>query len=182
MRAGILKLALLGAALWGVPSMAADHLDCALALRTPDLDKAVFAQYRAGGNIGEALMKERGSDFKACATTHKWSGSATESAARVLFGQILVAGVTQDFIERGLPVERLGAALAGFVAGQNPERQSKLAEGELDEATITPLLDTLTDLGIVTTDQLDKELGGKIGEYLSAYANASVYRMRFRTQ
>lgn len=176
------SLWLFGMALTGMPVVAAEHLDCALALRDASLDKAVFAEYRAGENIGEALMKERGQGFKACAAEHKWSGSATESAARILFGEILVAGVTQELIQFHLPVERLGAALAGFVTGQSPEAQRKLADGELDEATLTPLLEMLIDQRIVSEAQLTKEAGARIGEYLSAYANAAVYRKLFRTQ
>ncbi len=68
------------------------------------------------------------------------------------------------------------------MTGQNPEAQRKLADGELDEAVITPLLEMLTEQAIISEAQLSTELGAKIGEYLSAYANAAVYRKLFRAQ
>ncbi|MBO9670559.1 MAG: hypothetical protein J7485_08590 [Sphingobium sp.] len=78
----------LGAALLPAPAQAADHLECILTARSDAVDAAVFEAYRKGSNIGQALLGLRMSEIQACVQTNKWSGQATESATRVLLGEI----------------------------------------------------------------------------------------------
>lgn len=172
----------LGAALLPAPALAAEHLECVLATRSDAVDAAVFEAYRRGSNIGETLMGLRMSEIQACVQTNKWSGQATESAIRVLLGEILAAGLSKEMTAKSLPAAALGAALKSFMDGTGADKARRAANGDMDKETIAELVAKLLSDHVLTNAQMSNDNGVVIGEYMSAYANMSVYRQDFRTQ
>jgi len=173
---------LLGATLLSPPAQAAEHLECILATRSETLDTAVFEAYRKGGNVGQALMGPRMSEIQACVQTNNWSGQAAESAIRVLLGEILTAGLGKEMTAKSLPAAALGAALKSFMDGVGADKARRAANGDMDRETITRLVTKLLSDNVLTNAQMSNDNGVVIGEYMSAYANMSVYRQDFGTQ
>lgn len=173
---------MLGAALLPAPAQAADHLECILATRSDAVDTAVFDAYRKGSNIGQALMGLRLTEVQACVQTNKWTAQAAESATRVLLGEILTAGLRKEMTARSLPTVALAAALTSFMDGVGADTARRAANGDMDKETITALVTKLLNEHVLTNDQMSNNNGVVIGEYMSAYANTSVYRQDFRTQ
>ena len=175
-------VALSGLLLASAPVQAADNLECLLSLRSDAVDTFVFTRFRAGENIGEALMSQRSDGVKACREKNGWSDSATETAARVILGEILAAGAVKDMARLKVQVPRLIAAMDGFLAAQPSEKLKRFADGEIDEPSVQPLLTMLDSTGVVPEAQMNEDVGGRIGEYISAKANAIYYRAHFKTQ
>ncbi len=96
------------------------------------MDTAVFEAYRKGGNIGQALMGLRLTEIQARVQANKWSGQATESASRVLLGEILAAGLRKEMTAKSLPAAALAAALASFVDGVGTDTARRAANGDMD--------------------------------------------------
>lgn len=175
-------LLLLGAALVPASAQAASNIECILSTRSDEVDTAVFAAYRKGSNIGETLMGLRLAEIQACIQNNKWSGQATESATRVLLGEILAAGLRKEMTARALPTGALTAALTSFVDGLGTEKARRAANGDMDQDVISTLVGKLMAENVLNSAQLSSNNGVVIGEYLSAYANISIYRQDFRAQ
>ncbi|MBO9581104.1 MAG: hypothetical protein J7498_09460 [Sphingobium sp.] len=172
----------LGVALLPAQAQAADHLECILATRSDAVDAAVFEAYRKGSNIGEALMGLRMSEIQACVQANKWSGQATESATRVLLGEILAAGLRKEMTAKSLPAATLAVALKSFMDSVGRGKARRAANGDMDQETITELVASLLSENVLTNAQMSNDNGVVIGEYMSAYANTSVYRQDFEAQ
>lgn len=175
-------LLLLFCAIPAAPADAASNIECILSTRSDDVDTAVFAAYRKGSNIGETLMGLRLAEIQACIQNNKWSGQATESATRVLLGEILAAGLRKEMTAKALPTGALTAALTSFMDGLGTEKARRAANGEMDRDVISTLVAKLMAENVISSTQLSNDNGVVIGEYLSAYANMSIYRQDFRTQ
>jgi hypothetical protein len=181
-RLGTVALLTFSAALFPAAAQAADHIDCILSLRNDTVDKSVFEAYRKGANIGEALVGMRLPEIRACVQTNKWSAPATESATRVLLGEILAVGLKKEMAANALPADGLTAALASFMNGVGTDTARRAANGDMDKETIGSLIAKLQAEHVVSDAQLSEKNGVLIGEYMSAYANSSVYRLDFKTQ
>ena len=175
-------LAALAAVMLPAPAQAASNIECVLSIRSEEVDSTVFAAYRKGSNIGEALMGLRLAEIQACIQNNKWTSQATESATRVLLGEILAAGVRKEMTAKALPTGALTAALVTFMDGLGTDKARRAANGEMDRDVISTLVTRLIAENVITTAQLSNNNGVMIGEYLSAYANMSIYRQDFKAQ
>jgi hypothetical protein len=81
-----------------------------------------------------------------------------------------------------LPADGLTAALASFMNGVGTDTARRAANGDMDKETIGSLIAKLQAEHGVSEAQLSEKNGVLIGEYMSAYANSSVYRLDFKTQ
>lgn len=179
---------LIGAALSGAhmlmpaPVRAADHLDCALNLVDDSVANKVFASFRAGKKLSEALMSVRGQEIRACRTSNGWSADSLNSALRVMFGEILSKGSGKDLREMGVPVDRLKMTIEQFLASLSPDEQRMAADGEISDDLVAPLLLQLEADMVIMLDALDEKKSAEIGGYLSARANAVYFRAMFAAQ
>lgn len=182
-KAFLIGTAMLGAHLL-VPAQAsaADHLDCALDLVDDSVSHKVFSSFRAGKNLGDALMSTRGSQIKACRQTNGWSAESMNSALRVVFGEILTSGSGRDLMAMGVPVDRLKTSIESFLANLSPDEQRMAADGDISEDLVAPLLFQLEADMVIALDALDEKKSAEIGGYLSARANAVYFRARFAAQ
>lgn len=165
----------------GVPARAADNLDCALALADHKTSSEIFAAYRAGRNIGEALVAAQGAGLWACVERHGWTEQALESAVRVILGEALGFGLTVEMQRTPLDPRALEPAIADFLT-RNPAEQPKFADGDVSNEAIAALIDSLEEGGALGGVMLTEELGHLIGEFASAQANSIYFRRTFTEQ
>jgi hypothetical protein len=66
--------------------------------------------------------------------------------------------------------------------GVGTDTARRAANGDMDKETIGSLIAKLQAEHVVSEAQLSEKNGVLIGEYMSAYANSSVYRLDFKTQ
>lgn len=166
----------------GQPARAADNLACATALIDEPLSAAVFATYRREGDMGAALIERAGEGFFDCAESGGWSDAATESALRVMFGEILTRGLAAEFVPLGVDVETLRASTEAFLAQLAPEARRGVANGEVSDDSGEALVYQLLNDKAVREDQLSGDIPRMIGEYAAARANAVVFTADFGTQ
>ncbi|MBO9670558.1 MAG: hypothetical protein J7485_08585 [Sphingobium sp.] len=93
-----------------------------------------------------------------------------------------MAGLQKEMTAKSLPATALAAALKSFMDGVGADKARRAANGDMDKETITELVAKLLSEKVLTSDQMSNNNGVVIGEYMSAYANTSVYRQDFKTQ
>lgn len=179
------RLALLGLALLvGAvpPASAAENIDCALALIDQPVSEDVFSTYRAGGNVGEPLMKHAGDKLRGCVRDNGWTPTATESAMRVMFGEMLLQGQLRELDALGLPRAAVEASIDSFLAGLSPEDMRLFADGDLDDRHGQALVEKLLADGAVQEAQLSEKTGFLLGELAASRANIIIFRAEFARQ
>lgn len=179
----LIGIAVLGVQMFApVQARAADHLDCALNLVDDSVSHKVFSSYRAGKNLGDALMSVKGTEITACRAVNGWTSQSYNSALRVVFGEILSKGSGRDLNAMGVPVDRLRSSIETFLYNLSPDEQKMAADGDISDDLVAPLLLQLEHDMVIVLDALDEKKSAEIGGYLSARANAVYFRAMFATQ
>ena len=166
------------------PAVAAENLACASGLIDAKTNDELFAAYRREEEIGEKIGDKVGKKLAACLLNHDWSEEATESAMRVVFGEILERGFVKEFAAfKGLSMDKLRTATDGYLASLPPEERRKFADGDLGNNSANIYVQTLLVQEAVPMDLLENEAFGRlIGEFAAARANQTVFRAAFEQQ
>ena len=166
------------------PALAAENLACASSLIDAKTNDELFAAYRRNEEIGERLADKVGKKLAACLLNHDWSEEATESAMRIVIGEILERGFVKEFAAfKGLSIDRLRTATDAYLASIPPEERRKFADGDLGDNAAGIYVQALLVQEAVPIDLLENGAFGRlIGEFAAARANQTVFRAAFEQQ